>query len=233
VAAHDHHRTTTREPHSLNIQTFVAAGFEVNAYIAWSDRTNDAVAIDPGGESVAMADFIEQNNLRLSAILLTHAHLDHIEGVAKLVRRWPAPIYLHDDDRKLYAAVALQAVQFGMVVDPLPPVDQALTHGQQLHFGPLNFEVRHVPGHAPGHVILYARQAGLAFVGDVVFQGSIGRTDLPGGNYQELMRSIRQQVLTLPPATRLYCGHGPATTVQHEATTNPFLVPSYGGGGFA
>ncbi|MGH7468432.1 MAG: MBL fold metallo-hydrolase [Longimicrobiales bacterium] len=205
----------------------------MNAYIAWREGGPEAVAIDPGGESVAMADFVEQRELRLAAILLTHAHLDHIDGVAKLVRRTLAPIYLHDADRKLYSAVALQAVQFGMVVDPLPPVNRALTHGQHLQFGSLKFEVRHVPGHAPGHVILYAEQAGLAFVGDVVFQGSIGRTDLPGGNFQELMRSIREQVLTLPPATRLYCGHGPTTTVHHEATTNPFLVASYGGGGFA
>ncbi len=218
------------EADSLKIETFTAAGFEENAYIAWRAGAAEAVAIDPGGKSVAMADFLEGRELRLSAVLLTHAHLDHIEGVAKLVRRAAAPIYLHPDDRRFYDAAALQAVQFGMVVDPLPPVDHPLTHGQRLTFGPLSFEVRHVPGHAPGHVIFYAPQAENAFVGDVVFQGSIGRTDLPGGNFQDLMRSIRQQVLTLPPGTRLYCGHGPPTTVQHEATTNPFLVGHYSGG---
>jgi glyoxylase-like metal-dependent hydrolase (beta-lactamase superfamily II) len=180
-----------------------------------------------------MADFLERHALRLASILLTHAHLDHIEGVARLVHRMPAPIYLHPGDRTLYSAAALQAVQFGMVVDPLPPIDHALTHGQRLTFGALTFEVRHVPGHAPGHVLFYEETDGSAFVGDVVFQGSIGRTDLPGGSFQELLRSIRQQVLTLPGTTRLFCGHGPPTTVQHEARTNPFLIASYGGGGFA
>ena len=177
-----------------------------------------------------MADFLETQQLHLAAILLTHAHLDHIEGVAELVRRTSAPIYMHPGDRRLYDAAALQAAQFGMHVEALPPVDHALSHEQQLDFAALHFQVRHVPGHSPGHVLFYERDAQCAFVGDVVFQGSIGRTDLPGGNFQELMRSIREQVLTLPPATRLYSGHGPPTTVQHEAATNPFLIGHYGGG---
>jgi len=177
-----------------------------------------------------MADFIERSQLQLAAILLTHAHIDHIEGIGKLIRRSEAPVYLHPDDRRFYDNAQLQAVQFGMAIDPLPEVDGALLHGHKLKFGGLGFEVRHVPGHSPGHVLLYAQDADLAFVGDVVFQGSIGRTDLPGGNYQELMRSIRQQVLTLPDNTLLYSGHGPPTTVGQERVTNPFLAPSFGGG---
>jgi hydroxyacylglutathione hydrolase len=194
------------------------------------DGFADAVAIDPGGAAVSMADFIEGSNLNLAAVLLTHAHLDHIEGVAKLVRRCEAPIYLHPDDRRFYDNAALQAVQFGMTVDPLPPIDATLLHGHSVKFGPLAFEVRHVPGHSPGHVILYADKAAVAFVGDVVFRGSIGRTDLPGGNFQELMRSIRQQVLSLPDDTRLYSGHGPPTSVGDERVNNPFLAPNFGGG---
>src|SRR5262245_3140031 len=177
-----------------------------------------------------MADFLENNNLQLRAVLLTHAHLDHIEAAAKLVRRFEVPVYLHPDDRRLYDNAALQAVQFGMVIDPLPPIDGALLHGHRMKFGSLDFEVRHVPGHSPGHVLLYTEKPSVAFVGDVVFQGSIGRTDLPGGNYQELMRSIRQQVLSLPDATLLYSGHGPPTTVGQERVANPFLAPSFGGG---
>jgi hydroxyacylglutathione hydrolase len=183
------------------------------------------VAIDPGGVSVAMADLIEAKSLTLSAILLTHAHLDHIEGVSKLVRRCEAPIYLHPDGKRFYEGAAVQSAQFGVSIDPLPPPDQTLAHGQRLKFGALSLSVRHTPGHAPGHVIFYAEKPGIAFVGDVVFQGSIGRTDLPGGNFQELMRSIRQQLLTLPDETKLYSGH--------ERDTNPFLAPSYGAGGFA
>jgi glyoxylase-like metal-dependent hydrolase (beta-lactamase superfamily II) len=215
---------------ALKIETFVAPGFGENAYVVWDDRTKDAVVIDPGGASNDMADFVEREQLRLAAILLTHAHLDHIEGVAALVRRTGAPVYLHPADRPLYDAVALQAAQFGMRVEPPPPVQYPLAHGQVLKFGALTFDVRHVPGHSPGHVLFYSAAADLAFVGDVVFQGSIGRSDLPGGNFQQLLQSIREQVLTLPASTRLHCGHGPDTTVQHEAATNPFLVPNFRGG---
>jgi glyoxylase-like metal-dependent hydrolase (beta-lactamase superfamily II) len=118
---------------------------------------------------------------------------------------------------------------FGLRAETQPPVDGPLVHGEILRFGNLAFQVRHTPGHSPGHVILVLVDDGIAFVGDVVFQGSIGRTDLPGGDFQTLMRSIREQVLTLPPDTRLFSGHGPPTTVDHEARTNPFLIPLVGG----
>jgi len=149
--------------------------------------------------------------------------------VARLRREWQAPIWLHPGDRPLYDAVLQQAVAFGLEVEEPPPPDEAFAHGQSYAFGDATFEVRHAPGHAPGHVILYAAEAGLAFVGDVIFQGSIGRTDLPGGDFRQLMRSIREQVLTLPEPTRLLPGHGPETTVGFESRTNPFLVPQYGG----
>lgn len=198
--------------------------------MAWLEDGAEAVAIDPGGDAVAMADFLESKRLRLAAILLTHAHIDHIEGISRLHRRIEAPIYLHPDDRRFYENAPMQAVQFGLTIAPLPSPSEKLAHAQRLKFGSLVFEVRHVPGHAPGHVMFYAEKHKLAFVGDVVFNGSIGRTDLPGGNYQELMRSIRQQVLTLPDATVLYSGHGPPTTVGDERVGNPFLAPNYGGG---
>jgi glyoxylase-like metal-dependent hydrolase (beta-lactamase superfamily II) len=129
-----------------------------------------------------------------------------------------------------YERVAVQAMQFGMHVEEPPPVDHALDHGQVLELAGLTLQVRHVPGHSPGHVILYVEEASVAFVGDVVFQGSIGRTDLPGGNFPQLARGIRAHVLTLPDDTTLHSGHGPSTTVGHERITNPFLVPHFGGG---
>jgi len=215
---------------TIEIRTFVASAFAQNAYLCWQPGTTNALAIDPGGEAAAMLALLEQEGLRLEAILVTHAHLDHIEGVASLVRSTGAATYMHPADRPLYDHVVQQALQFGLQVEPQPTVDRELEHGQRLHLGGMELEVRHVPGHSPGHVLLYVAEAGIAFVGDVVFQGSIGRSDLPGGDYQQLMRSIREQVLTLPAETVLYPGHGRATSVAHEGATNPFLIPHFGGG---
>jgi glyoxylase-like metal-dependent hydrolase (beta-lactamase superfamily II) len=146
-----------------------------------------------------------------------------------LERHSLAPIYLHADDRFLYDAATVQGAQFGVTVEPLPDIDLNLEHEQKLQLAGLEFQVAHVPGHSPGHVILYVEDADAAFVGDVVFQSSIGRTDLPGGSYQQLMQSIREHVMTLPDETKLYSGHGPPTTVGAERVNNPFIAPMYGG----
>lgn len=213
----------------LTIRTFTSSVFGQNAYLVRCDRDREWVALDPGGEAEAMADALDSTGEPLRAILLTHAHLDHLEGVATLVERHPAPIHLHAADRPLYDAVAQQGAMFDYPVRTPPPPDAELAGGQTYRFGSCDLEVRHAPGHSPGHVIFYSRAAALAFVGDVVFQGSIGRTDLPGGDAAELLRSIREQVLTLPDDTALYSGHGPVTTVARERTTNPFLAPHFGG----
>ena len=215
---------------ALEIRTFISAAFDQNAYLLWKPGSTSGVAIDPGADAERMADALSSEGLWLEAILLTHAHLDHIEGVARLVRRTGAATHLHAADRPLYDRVALQAARFGMEVEELPPIDHALQHGQVLDLAGTTLQVRHVPGHSPGHVILYVEEAAAAFVGDVIFAGSIGRTDLPGGNFTELIRGIREQVFTLPDATTLHPGHGPPTTVAHERATNPFLVPQFGGG---
>ncbi|MEX0890947.1 MAG: MBL fold metallo-hydrolase [Gemmatimonadota bacterium] len=215
---------------SVRIQSFEAAGFGENAYLVWREGQTFAVAIDPGGEASAMADRLVAEGLFLEAILLTHAHLDHLEGVAPLVGRTGAAVHLHPADRPLYDHAADQARAFGLSVDPPPPPDLEIVPGRELVVGDFSFEVRHVPGHSPGHVLFYLEEAQAAFTGDVVFAGAIGRTDLPGGSMQQLMTSLREGVLTLPPDTRLYTGHGPATTVRHEAATNPFVIGQYGGG---
>lgn len=212
----------------MQILTFTAGAFGENAYLALcADGT--AVAIDPGAGAARMVAVLQERGVDLTAILLTHAHLDHIEGVARLRRHQAAPIWLHPADRRLYDGAPQQAIAFGLQIEIPPPPDQALPDSGSLTFGGTTFEVRFTPGHAPGHVIFYVADERVAFVGDVVFQGSIGRTDLPGGDFQQLMRSIREQVLTLPDDTRLLPGHGPETTVTFERVGNPFLVPHYGG----
>src|SRR5262245_43858648 len=212
----------------MKVLTFTAGPFAQNSYLAICE-SGDAVAIDPGAGAPRMVAVLLEERAELRAILLTHAHLDHIEGVARVRRHAAAPIWLHPGDRPLYDRVAQPAAAFGVQVEAPPPPENELSHGQTLEFGECKLEVRFTPGHAPGHVILYSEDDALAFVGDVVFQGSIGRTDLPGGDFRTLMRSIREQVLTLPAETRLLSGHGPETTVGHERIGNPFLVPHYGG----
>ena len=212
----------------MEIRTFVASGFAENAYLIWNPGSHDAIAIDPG-DAPSIIQTLGQEDLQLAAIVLTHSHLDHIDGVAHLFRATAAPIYLHPEARLFYDNAAVQGAQFGMRVEAPPPPTHELQAGQTLDIAGIQLEVRYVPGHAPGHVLLYNTANNVAFVGDVVFQGSIGRTDLPGGNYQLLMNSIRDQVMTLPEETKLYSGHGPVTTVGQERRFNPFIAPMFGG----
>jgi glyoxylase-like metal-dependent hydrolase (beta-lactamase superfamily II) len=215
----------------VELRTFTGGGFGQNAYLAICGKDRIAVAIDPGGGAARMAEAIAAEGLELAAIVLTHAHLDHVEGIGDLRAAFPeVPIWLHPNDLGMYHALPRQAAMFGLSAEPQPDPTHELVPGRAFTFGSCSFDVRFTPGHSPGHVILVAPQDHLALVGDVVFQGSIGRTDLPGGDFHALMRSIREQVLTLPDETVLYSGHGPPTTVGHERDANPFLVPHYGGG---
>lgn len=214
----------------MEIRTFTGPGFAENAYLAICEETRSCVAVDPGRGVDQLLRTVDAEDLSLEAVFLTHAHLDHVEGVHAVRDFAPdVPIWLHPDDLPLYRGVQRQAAMFGMSAEPQPEPTDEIVPGEPLTFGSCAFEVRFTPGHAPGHVILVAEDDGLALVGDVVFQGSIGRTDLPGGDMQTLMTSIRKQVLSLPDDTTLYPGHGPPTTVGQERTTNPFLVPHYGG----
>lgn len=214
----------------MEITTFTGPGFGENAYLAICEHTKSCVAVDPGGGAGELVRAVQSEELSLEAIFLTHAHLDHVEGVSTVRDAFPdVPIWLHPDDLSLYRGVQRQAAMFGLSAEPQPEPTDEIVPGEPLRFGSCAFEVRFTPGHAPGHVILVSHDDGLALVGDVVFQGSIGRSDLPGGDMQTLMKSIREHVLTLPDETRLYPGHGPPTTVGQERTTNPFLVPHYGG----
>ena len=214
----------------LEIRTFTSAGWDENAYLVRAEGQGHAVAIDPGGGAPELLVALEGDGLVLDAILLTHAHIDHVDGVARLARATGAPVYLHPADRSWYDQAGTQARYFGVEVEAPPPPDRALEGGSVLELAGAHLEVRHVPGHTLGHVLFYDAASGVAFVGDVIFQSSIGRTDLPGGSHSQLMESIRTRVLTLPDETVLYPGHGPPTTVGRERVGNPFLAPMYGGG---
>lgn len=214
----------------MRILTFAGGPFAENAYLVVCPGSGAAVVVDPGADAAEMVAALKRQEATLNAILLTHAHLDHVEGVPRVREAFPdAPIVLHPADRPLYDAAPQQAAAFGLEAPELPPPDESWAHGDTFAFGDCAFRVRHAPGHSPGHVILVAEEEGVALVGDVIFLGSIGRTDLPGGDYRVLMRSIREQVLTLPDETRLLTGHGDETTVGHERRGNPFLIPHYGG----
>ena len=215
----------------LVIRGFSGGAFGQNGYVVSCAGGREALLVDPGAAVGAMLEAVSDGGLRVEAIVLTHAHIDHVEGVAEARAETGAPIWLHRDDLPLYGAAPTQAEWFGLRIDPLPAIDRFLEEGERLRVGECSLEVRHTPGHAPGHVVLVGD--GLALVGDCVFNGSIGRTDLPGGDLAVLMRSIREKIMTLPDETVLYSGHGPETTVGHERVSNPFLTPNFGGSSFA
>ncbi len=195
-----------------------------NTYLIADALTGEAVVIDPAGEGDRIAAEASRSGWRIGSIWLTHAHFDHLAGAAELADRLspPPPVALHAEDYPLWRAQG-GAPLFGLHIDPGPEPSIDLTHGMLLHLGGNVLEVRHAPGHTRGHVIFHCAADHVAFVGDVIFQGSIGRTDLPGGDYETLMASIRSQVLSLTADTRLYSGHGPETTVGAERRWNPFL----------
>jgi hydroxyacylglutathione hydrolase len=215
----------------MRIHTFSGGDFSENGYLVICGEAGPGIVIDPGASVSSMVELLDRENIEPLAIVLTHAHLDHVEGIAAIRELAPEiPIYLHEDDNPLYEALELQARAFNLPsFGPLPPPTHTMEHGGELALADCRFQIRHAPGHAPGHVILYAQEEGVAFVGDVIFQGAIGRADLVGGDYYQLMESIRTQVLTLPDETRLLSGHGPETTVGWERRTNPFIVGQYGG----
>jgi glyoxylase-like metal-dependent hydrolase (beta-lactamase superfamily II) len=214
----------------LRLRAFTGGPFGQNGYLAVCEQSGAVVLIDPGAGASGMVRQLIASGTEPTAILVTHAHLDHIDGISMVRDAFPdVPIHLHPADRPLYDAAPQQAVRFGLPPFDVPPPTHELAAGQRIEFGGSVLQVRHAPGHSPGHVILWAEADAVAFVGDVIFAGSIGRTDLPGGDFRTLIESIRREVLTLPPATSLFSGHGPETTVEWEARHNPFLIPHYGG----
>jgi hydroxyacylglutathione hydrolase len=209
----------------LEIESFVIGPLQNNTYLVADDQNGTAVVIDPSFDSEAVIELARERKWQIKEIWLTHAHFDHFAGAGVVAAAYqPAlPVRLHGDDLGLWRSGG-NARNFGFEFDPGPEPSLLFTHGQKLSIGDETVEVRHAPGHTRGHVMIYCPSAKALLCGDVIFQGSIGRTDLPGGNYETLLNSIRSQVLTLPDDTRLLSGHGPESTVGEEREENPYLA---------
>ena len=209
------------------IETRSVPPFHKNGFVVACEETRDAVLIDPGDEVDMLLDIVDARKLAVKYILLTHAHVDHVTGVGRAKAAVNAPVYLHHDDKFLYDAAPQQATFFGLHVDELPAIDRFYDVDATLPFGTLEVRVHHTPGHCPGGVCLQIGNTGQPgrdlFVGDTLFSGSIGRTDLPGGDYRTLMRSIKTVLFSLGDDAQVYPGHGPKTTIGQERRTNPFL----------
>ena len=193
--------------------------FAQNCWLLADPDAGEAVIVDPGEEWERI--LAEAGEYKVTGIWLTHAHVDHVLGVGGVREATGAPIYLHPADRMLYDRAPQQGLMFGVHAGPMPQPDHELAPGDEMTVGRHRFTVRHAPGHSPGHVVFVGD--GVVVAGDVLFQGSVGRTDLPGGDTETLMRSIREELLTLPDETVVLSGHGPETTIGRERASNPFL----------
>jgi hydroxyacylglutathione hydrolase len=205
----------------LRVETLTVGAFQENAYLVVDESSRRAALIDPGDEAERLLSAVGRGGATLEAIWLTHAHVDHVGAVAAIKRKTGVPIFLHPLERTLYEAAAQHGRLFGVNVDQPPPADRELADGDVLELGTLSFDVLHAPGHAPGHVVIHGN--GVAFVGDCLFAGSIGRTDLPLSNGPQLAQSL-DKIAALPSDTLVYPGHGPATTIGRERRANPFLM---------
>ncbi len=210
------------------IEAQAAGPFVQNGYVVGCEQTREAVIIDPGDGVDDLLAFATRERLRIRHILLTHAHVDHVTGVAAAKRALGAPIYLHRDDLFLYERAVELGAAFGVRVEPQPPIDVYYSPGQAIAFGQLEAVPCHTPGHCPGGVCLAISPTGEPakdlFVGDTLFAGSIGRTDLPGGDYNTLIASIKNVLFPFGDDAIVYSGHGPTTTIGEERATNPFLI---------
>jgi hydroxyacylglutathione hydrolase len=208
----------------LEIVPLILGPLETNTYLVADPGAGEAAVIDPAWDGSLIAAEANQRNWRIRQVWITHAHFDHMGGAADLVHAMEQPpvIALHPDDRLLWDSQG-DSDHFGISLPASPIPTLALADGMLLRLGQADMEVRHTPGHTPGHCVLYCAQAGACFCGDLIFQDSVGRTDLPGGDWAALLSSIRSKIFTLPDKTRLLPGHGPATTVGREKRHNPFL----------
>jgi len=210
----------------MNIKTFTVNGFAVNSFVLHDD-SNECLIIDPGfyeqKEKDSLLKFISENKLKPIKVLNTHCHVDHILGNRFVCEQYQIPLSAHEEDEFLLNRASQMGEIFGFKEVSSPPINDYLKQGDTIRFGNSEIEVIHTPGHSPGSVSFFNKQDGFIIAGDVLFAGSIGRTDLPKGNYKTLISSIVDKLLILPAETTVFPGHGPSTTIRHEHDTNPFL----------
>jgi len=205
---------------------------QCNCSVVGDPETREAIVIDPGDEVERILEIIARHNLKISAILNTHAHIDHVGGLQKMHQATGAPVLMHSEDLELYRRLPVQAAWLGLHTPAQVEVDALLREGDAVRWGRYEARILHTPGHTRGSVCLYlpsdsivekTEEPGILFAGDTLFAGSIGRTDLWGGSFEEIMRSLHAKLLALPDETLVYPGHGPATCIGEERETNPFL----------
>lgn len=210
----------------IKIEKFVVNPLGENSLVI-SDETGECVFVDPGfyyaEEHDEIRNYIAENKLNPVKITNTHCHFDHIMGVEFIRKEYNVPLHAHADDAFWIDRAEQQAKTFGIDVPAVQPINDFLVEGENIKFGNTELEVIHIPGHTPGHVVFYNKEAEVLIAGDVLFYGSIGRTDLPGGNHEDLISNIKNKLFALPDSTKVYCGHGPETTLGFEKTSNPFL----------
>lgn len=206
----------------MKVHAFTVGPVQSNSYLLADEATREAALFDPGMESEPVAEVLARERLTLTAIINTHGHFDHVFGNAYFKAKTGAPLLMHRADLDLVKRLEEQSLYFGFRATPSPPPDRFLEEGDEVRVGGIRLRVLHTPGHSPGGICLVTD--GTAFVGDTLFAGSIGRTDLPGASAETLLTSIREKLLTLPDDTVVYPGHGPATTIGHERRHNPFLT---------
>jgi len=205
------------------VERLVVGRFQENCYIIGDEESGMGALIDPGDDAVRIVFAVEQTGLVISRILVTHAHVDHMRAVAPLVDEYSCPVLMHSEAAETLKTLPRQAIMMGVRLNKVPKVDVYIEDDGVLEIGTLRLRALYTPGHAPGHLAFYVEDEGLIFSGDTLFAGSIGRTDLPGGNMDLLMQSIFERLLTLPDDTRILSGHGPETSIAREQMTNPFL----------
>jgi glyoxylase-like metal-dependent hydrolase (beta-lactamase superfamily II) len=209
----------------MKIDHLILGAYETNCYVLrGSDAAKDCLVIDPGLDAEPLLDFLQQRKLDAVAVVLTHGHIDHIAGVAALREQFPGiRVYIHRLDADMLTEPYANLSIMSGVAFSTEPVDVRLEEQDVIEQAGVKLRVLHTPGHTPGGICLYSQDEAVAFVGDTLFAGSVGRTDFPGGSMSQLLNSVKERLFTLPGETKVYPGHGPATTIAHEKAHNPFF----------